>query len=208
MRKLIHLLELPVLGGYILVSRFYGDKIGVLGLTALLIILLEIEYIRLEYKLSLPLVVDILRRKERDSLASNIFFVAATIICFAAFDFQIAILALLIAVFGDLMAALVGISMGKTFLFKRKTLEGFSAGLLTNLLVGAIIMPNQIFIFITMALTASLTELFTGKLDDNLTVPLAAGFVGQLLVFYWQIQFNDFPGPLIVKIMELIPSFH
>lgn len=204
LRKLIHLLELPVLIAYTLVSRLYGDKLGILLLTALLIILLELEYIRLQYKLSLPLVVDILRRKEKDNIAGNIFFVASTIICFAAYDYQIAILALLLTVFGDLMAALVGIRFGKTFLFKRKTLEGFLAGFLTNLLVGYAVMPGQWIIFAPMALCASLVELWTGKLDDNLTVPLAAGLIGQLLVFYWQLQISSFPGPVLQWFTNLI----
>jgi hypothetical protein len=90
LRKCVHLLELPVLLGYTVIASLYGPKIGILTLTVLLIILLEIEYIRLEYKLKLPLVVDILRRHEKDNIAGNIFFIASTIICFAAFDYPIA----------------------------------------------------------------------------------------------------------------------
>ena len=207
LRKFVHLLELPVLLAYTVVSHLYGDKLGILLLTALLIILLEIEYIRLEYKLSLPMVVDILRRKERDNIAGNIFFVASTIICVAAFDYQIAILALLFTVFGDLMAALIGIRFGRKKIFKNKTLEGFLAGFLANLLIGYLLIPDQAQVYVPMALTASLVELWTGKLDDNLTVPLAAGFVGQLLIFYWQIQLTSFPGPLVNWLIHLVPMF-
>ena len=193
LRKCVHLLELPVLLAYTLIARLYGTKPAILALTALLVILLEIEYIRIEYKLRLPMVVDILRRKERDGVASNIFFVAATIICFAAFDYPVAILALLLTVFGDLAAALVGTRYGKTRIHKKKTLEGFLAGLIVNLGVGWLLMPDQMIIFLPMALTASLVELWTGKLDDNLTVPLAAGFVGQVLFYYFQIHLTSFP---------------
>lgn len=201
-RKCIHLLELPVLLAYTLIARLYGTKPAILALTALLVILLEIEYIRLEYKLRLPLVVDILRRRERDNVASNIFFVAATIICFAAFDYQVAILALLLTVFGDLAAALVGLKFGRTRIHRRKTLEGFLAGLIVNLSIGFLLMPDQIIIFGPMALTASLVELWTGKLDDNLTVPLAAGFVGQVLFYYFQIQIAAFPGPIVQMALD------
>jgi len=143
------------------------------------------------------MVVDILRRKERDGIASNIFFIASTIICFAAFDYPVAALALLMTVFGDLAAALVGISFGRIRVHRRKTLEGFIAGLAMNVLMGYLLMPEQPLIFLPMALTASLVELWTGKLDDNLTVPLAAGFVGQLLYYYFQIHLTTFPGPLL-----------
>ena len=35
-----------------------------------------------------------------------------------------------------------------------------------------------------MAIVASFVEVITNKLDDNLTVPLFAGFVGQMIVYY------------------------
>lgn len=202
LRKCIHLLELPVLLGYTLIARLYGTKPAILALTALLMILLEIEYIRLEYKLRLPMVVDILRSRERDNVASNIFFVASTIICFAAFDYPVAILALLLAIFGDLAAALVGLRFGRTRIHRRKTLEGFLAGVITNLVIGFLLMPDQMIIFLPMAFTASLVELWTGKLDDNLTVPLAAGFVGQILFYYFQMQTSSFPGPIVQTMLN------
>jgi dolichol kinase len=201
LRKCFHLLELPVLLGYTLIARFYGTKPAILALTILLMILLEFEYIRLEYKLKLPMVVDILRRRERDNVASNIFFVAATIICFAAFDYPVAILASVLTIFGDLAAALVGLRFGRTRIHRSKTLEGFLAGLVVNLAVGFLLMPDQAIIFVPMALTASLVELWTGKLDDNLTVPLAAGFVGQILFYYFQIHLATFPGPILQAIL-------
>lgn len=205
LRKFIHLLELPVLLGYTVVAALYGPKIGILVLTALLIILLEIEYIRLEYKLKLPAVIDILRRKEKDNVAGNIFFVASTIICFAAFDYPIALLALLYAVFGDLVAALVGRRFGRTRIARGKTVEGFIGGFMMNLLVGYLIVPDAWHIFIPMALTASVVELWTGKLDDNLTVPLASGFIGQILLFLWQTNLDSFPGPMLTWMLGLLP---
>jgi dolichol kinase len=203
MRKFIHLWELPVLLLYTLVASFYGTKFGILALTAILIILLEIEYIRLEYKLKLPVVVDILRRHEKDHIAGNIFFISSTIICFAAFDYAIALSALLFQVFGDMMAALVGIKFGKTRIYRKKTLEGFLAGFVANLLVGVLLMPGEWKLFFPMALTASLVELWTGKLDDNLTVPLAAGFVGQMLLLIWQNNLDTFPGPVLQWVINL-----
>lgn len=205
LRKLIHLLELPVLLVYTLLASFYGIKVAILAVTALLIILLEIEYIRLEYKLKLPAVIDILRRREKDNIASSIFFVSSTIICFAAFDYPIALMALLLTVFGDLAAALIGMRFGRTKIFHKKTLEGFMAGLVINVLLGVMIMPGEWQVFLPMALTASLVELWTGKLDDNLTVPLAAGFTGQMLIFIWQSGLPTFPGPLLEWIISFLP---
>ena len=197
LRKFIHLLALPILVIYSFVAGFYGTKLGILVLTMILLILLEIEYIRLEYKLKLPVVIDIMRRHEKDHVAGSIFFVASTIICFAAFDYQIALLAMLYTVFGDLMSALIGIKFGRNRIYKKKTLEGFLAGLITNLLVGSLLLPSAWPIYIPMALTASLVELWTGKLDDNLTVPVAAGFVGQILFLFWQSSMPVMSGPVL-----------
>lgn len=205
LRKLVHLLELPVLLVYTLIRYYYGPQLGILVLTALLIILLEIEYVRLEYKWRLPKEINIVRKHEKDNLAANIFFIVATIICFAAFDYQIALLALLLTVFGDLMSALVGIKFGKTKVYKKKSLEGTMAGMSTNLLVGYLLLPEQPEVFIPMAVTASLVELFTGKLDDNLTVPLASGFIGQMLIYFFSIQLTTFPGPLVNQLIRIIP---
>lgn len=205
LRKFVHLLELPVLLVYTVVAALYGPQAGILALTAILVILLEIEYIRLEYKLKLPVVIDILRRHEKDNIAGNIFFISSTIICFAAFDYPIALIALLITVFGDLAAALIGIKFGRTRIFRKKTLEGFLAGFLVNLLVGLMIIPGEWKIFVPMALTASLVELWTGKLDDNLTVPLAGGFVGQILFYLWQSKLESFPGPVLQWLIDFFP---
>jgi hypothetical protein len=47
-----------------------------------------------------------------------------------------------------------------------------------------------------MALVASIVELMTGKLDDNLTVPLFAGFTGQIIAYTLGAQLNVFPVTL------------
>ena len=202
---MVHLLELPVLCGYSLVRFVFNDKIAILGLTCILIILLEIEYIRLEYKLKIPKVIDIWRKHERDNIAGNIFFIAATIICFAAYDYEIALLALLMTVFGDLASALIGSKFGKFRIYKSKTLEGFLSGLIVNSIVGFFIFPTLPILAFSMAIIAAVVELYTGKLDDNLTVPLAAGFTGTILCLFLQINVVDYLNPVL---QELIKSIH
>ena len=73
---------------------------------------------------------------------------AATIIVFAAFDYPIALVAMLLTVFGDLAAALIGIKFGSLYLYKDKTMEGSLAGLGMNLLIGFILLPVYPVIFI------------------------------------------------------------
>jgi dolichol kinase len=157
---------------------------------------MEVEYVRLEVKPKFPEYLNIFRPKERDNVTGSIFFISATIISFAVFDYGIALLALLLTVFGDLASALVGIKFGKHKLVHKKTLEGFLAGFLVNLLVGSLILPDHPMIYIFMAFVASTVELLTGKLDDNLTVPLFSGFAGHLIAYFIHADLTAFPGPL------------
>lgn len=190
LRKLVHLLEVPIIFGYSFLSKNFSPQVGVLGLTALLLLLLEIEYFRIDYRTRIGHQVTdffsglfILRKHEQNNVTGAIFFVISTIIAFSAFTYDIALLALLLTVFGDLASAVMGIAFGKKKIFRNKSYTGSLSGLLVNLIVGYIVLPNDPMIFILMAVTASVVETLTQKLDDNLTVPLFAGFVGQTIIF-------------------------
>lgn len=196
LRKLFHLMEIPVLLGHSIIRYYWSEKIAILALTGLFLLLLEIEYIRLEIRPRLPRIMRIFRPRERNNVTGTVFFIASTIIVFGVFDYSIALLALLLTVFGDFASALVGIRFGKHKLFKKKTFEGFLAGLVTNLLIGFLVLPDYFPIFLTMAVVASVVELLTNKLDDNLTVPLFAGFTGQMVAYLLSINLSAFPGPL------------
>lgn len=196
LRKFFHLMEVPAVLVYSLIRHFWSEQAAAIALTALLLLLLEIEYIRLEVKPKLPRVLNVFRARERNNVTSMVFFVAATIISFGTFDYDIALLALLLTVFGDLVSALVGIKFGRHILVGKKTWEGFLAGLVMNIIVGFLVIPSLPVVFIPMALVASLVEVLTNKLDDNITVPLFAGFSGQMIVYALNITALGFPGPL------------
>jgi dolichol kinase len=157
---------------------------------------MEVEYLRLEIKPKLPDSFKVFRPREKDNVTGAIFFVAATIIAVSVFDYPIAFLALMFTVFGDLTSSMAGIKFGKHKMFRNKSFEGFISGLAVNLLVGAFLMPGLPAIYIMMAFVASTVELLTGKLDDNLTVPLFAGFTGQLIAYAMQVDFSSAAGPL------------
>lgn len=203
LRKLIHLMELPLLVSYTVVRNYFGQQLATLLITAVFLVLLEIEYIRLEHHLMIPELTNLLRKKERRNVTGSIFFIAATIIVFAAFDYPIALTAMLLTIFGDLAAALVGIKFGRHNLYKGKTVEGTLAGFAMNCLVGYLFLPAYPAIFLMMAVVASLVELLTGKLDDNLTVPLFAGFTGQMMAYILHAPLTVFPGPVVGWMLSL-----
>lgn len=184
-RKAIHLSALLIVVGYTLLLNYTSDRVAILVMTALLIVLLKIEYWRVEYKPRLAALFNSLfREHEEDNLSGAVFMVISSIICFSAFEYWVAFLALFMAVFGDLFSALIGRAIGKIKVFNNKTLEGTLSGLIANFVVGYLILPNYIWLVVAMALASSLMEVMTNKLDDNLTVPIFAGFVGQMLVYY------------------------
>lgn len=182
-RKIIHMLILVVIFGYILLAKFFTKQIALIALTTLLIIFLVIEYLRLEFKIEVPFFNQFLRPNEEDKFCSVIYFLSATIICFAVFDFRIALAALLMTTFGDMTAAIVGQKYGKTFIFRSKTLHGVIIELIVNLIVGFLILRN-IYIIIAMAFVATFVETLIDELDDNLYIPIFSGMMGQLLSFF------------------------
>lgn len=189
-------MEVPVLLVYSLIRYYWSERLAILALTATFLVLLEIESIRLEVKPKIPKHLNVFRKRERTNVTGTFFFISATIIVFGAFDYSIALLSLLLTVFGDLASALIGIKFGKHKLYRKKTYEGFLAGLLMNLVVGAIVLPEYPLIYIGMAIVASTVELLTSNLDDNLTVPLSAAFTGQMITYIIQANLAQFPGSL------------
>lgn len=184
-RKIIHLLILLVLVVYAAIEAQAGKQIALLFLVGLLAFFLFLEYLRLELGWKMPFFSLFIRPKEHNRMYGVIFFLSAAIICLAVFDTAIALAALLMTTFGDMAAAIFGKKYGSTLIFKNKTIVGFSAGLITNVLVAIIIAFTtslNIYIPLIMALTAAVIETLADELDDNLLVPVFAGLVGQILI--------------------------
>jgi len=189
LRKAFHLSSLLIVVGYTLLLLFTTERIAILSMTALLLILLEVEYVRLEHKPRIAAVLDgAFRKHEKDNISGAVFIVISCIICFAVFDYWIAFMALLMTVFGDLVSALMGKTFGKRKLYRNKTIIGTGSGLAANVIVGVLTLPSFLIVTIPMAITATITEMVTNKLDDNLTVPLFAGFLGQMIVIFFEIE--------------------
>lgn len=106
-------------------------------------------------------------------------FIGGTISVFI-FEKDIAVLALLFMSVGDTVAALIGQRYGTTKIGK-KTIEGFAGGLVSCIFI-SIFFPSVIWINrIAGSLTASLIELSSIPIDDNLMIPIISGGVMTLL---------------------------
>ncbi|MFH1713415.1 MAG: CTP--2,3-di-O-geranylgeranyl-sn-glycero-1-phosphate cytidyltransferase [Candidatus Jacksonbacteria bacterium] len=185
-RKLLHLAGYWNLAAFIIISEFIGEKIAFLFLTLVLLLLLELEYLRVEHGLlQMPPKFNIFRKKEQSAFGGHIFMTLAAIVCFAAFSRAIATAAFSMTILGDIFAALIGKKWGRfRFIFSNKTLEGTLAGFGANIFAGYFFLNslnNFWLILLAMAATASIVEVFTQKLDDNLTVAIFAGVCGQVI---------------------------
>ncbi len=181
-RKAIHLLALSFIIIFILISSNYGETLALFALVFLLIIFLELDYVRVDLRRNIPFVSGLWRLKEKNRPGGQVFFLIGAIISLAVFDFRIALVAILMAIFGDMAAALIGKKFGKTWLTKTKALEGILAEFFIDVIIAYFIIGNWIIILI-MALTATTVETLVNKLDDNLMIPLFAGFNGQLALY-------------------------
>ena len=181
-RKIIHITILVVLIIYNFIQNSYGKQLALLFLVALLIIFLVLEYLRLELGWKMPFFSQFIRPKEQNRMYGVIYFLSATIISLAVFDYKIALTALLMTTFGDMVAALVGKRYGTTLIYRNKTWAGFLAELATNVIVGFLVLDN-IFIIIGMSFVATIVETLVDELDDNLLIPILSGFIGQIILF-------------------------
>ena len=194
-RKIIHITILIVIGAYFfiqdsLIGKGYSAEVAkqgaLLSIVLLLIIFLILEYFRLELNWRMPFFSQFIRPKEQNRMFGVIYFLSATIISLAVFDYKIALAALLMTTFGDMVAALVGKKYGTTLIYRNKTWAGFLAELVTNLIVGFFVLnglPAYIYIVLGMALVATIVETLVDELDDNLLIPIFSGFVGQVILF-------------------------
>ena len=194
-RKIIHITILIVLVAYFVIqnnlvaagySAVLAKQVALLFLVALLIIFLTLEYFRLELGWRMPFFSQFIRPKEQHKMYGVIYFLSATIISLAVFDHKIALAALLMTTFGDMLAALVGKKYGTTLIYRNKTWVGFFAELGINLVVGFFVLtnlPGYVYIVIGMALVATIVETMVDELDDNLLIPIFSGFAGQIILF-------------------------
>ncbi len=181
-RKFIHLLlgAIILLIGYF-TYLYYGVGILIAITFLCLIILIFIDFLRVECKINFLLYNIFTKEKEKRNLHALTFAFLAAVIALTVYSFQIALAALSMSIFSDGIAAIIGIKFGKHRIWNGKSIEGSIASLIVNLLIGYFILKAW-YLFIPMALVATLTELMISHMDDNFVVPIFAGFIGQIIL--------------------------
>ncbi|MFA4890958.1 MAG: hypothetical protein WC604_01205 [Candidatus Gracilibacteria bacterium] len=174
---------------YSLGVLYLGRELSLAALVLILLVVMLFEHIRLEYRPRVLRLVDVLfRKKEFNKPSAMMAFMLSGIIVFAVFDYWIAFTAMMMMVVGDSLSAAAGMMFGSRKIRRNKTYVGTFAGLIANLFAGAVIMWEYPLVFVGMALTATIIETLTNKLDDNLTVPISTAFVGFLITTLFHIS--------------------
>jgi len=125
----------------------------------------------------------IVKKREQKVFSSMSFFMLACFIILLIFEKNIAIIAILFLIFGDLAAKFMGILFGRRKLF-RKSLEGFLAYFAACLLFGFLVtyfLEVSFLMILIGAMAAAIVEVVPIGIDDNFTVGLISASAMYLL---------------------------
>jgi dolichol kinase len=152
------------------------SKFAVLAvLAAVTVVYIVSEVLRLRGR-QLPLITRFTLSMSRENEISGfvlapVYLAIGVIFSLLVFPKNIAYASITIIAVGDPVASYVGGSLGRIQV-RRKTLEGFAAGLIVSFVVALVWVPP--YLALTGSAAGMLLELL-GILDDNLTIPIGAG---------------------------------
>ena len=185
-RKLIHISSVIYILIYYFFDKFFSQKAALLTLTLILITLAFLEFVKVKYHHQIPFFHKIYRDNEKYTFSGSIYLIIGVIIAFGVFDFKIAVTAILMMIFGDTASALIGRIGNHKIKNLKSSWEGALAEFLVDIAVGFIFL-NNLPIILVMALTATFIEIVLKPVDDNLAIPVVAGFAGQALAIILRI---------------------
>ena len=171
-RKAIHLLALLVPP----VAELTSKSLVVAALSIITIGYVLGEALRLKghgLPIFTPITLKMSRPEERTSFVVRpAYFAIGIILALVLYPSAIAYASICIGVVGDSAAAIVGDRFGHRRIVKRKTVEGFAAGLTASFLLASFLVSP--FIALLGAVGGMIMELLDVP-DDNLTMPIVAG---------------------------------
>jgi dolichol kinase len=176
-RKVVHLLGLAIPIGY----SFTTKETAVTVILCIFLAFLAVDLLRLYHRATASLFErfiygHVLREVEKSRLMGSTYYLFSALLTVILFPKPIAVASILILILSDTCAALVGKGIGKVSIF-RKTLEGSLAFFLSAVVIVLLYPGVDRLAGVVGALGATVTELLPIPLDDNLTIPFAAGAI-------------------------------
>ena len=189
-RKSIHLSSSVVPIAFYFVSREFA--LIVLGISAFMLISIDLlrrgnEPFRLFYHRFMK---PILRKHEvqydRHVFTGGTYIVIAFFLCVLFFPKPVAITSMLVVIFCDSFAAIIGKNWGRHFI-SNKTFEGSAAFFISGMII-IFLTPkvttsvNEYFIGFAAVFLSTIFELLPVKIDDNISTPIFFGLVYMALL--------------------------
>jgi len=179
-RKFLHLFALTIPVGY----HFVGHAAAILIPAFCLLVSLFADIARLRgwscQRFWLPITSPIIRPRESDNFTGATYILASGAICPAIFSVPAAAAGMAAIILGDIAAALIGRRWGRHRLIGKKTLEGSGAFLVAAFL-GIVAVPGIDWqLALVAAMVGTIAEAISGKVDDNLSVPMTVGLTCHL----------------------------
>lgn len=180
-RKAVHLATI----GIPLAVYFFDQKYWRWPLLGLAVLVLLVDLARLgDPRFGIffrQLIGPFMRKHENKELMGSTFLTLACVLSAWIFPRDIAVAVMGYLILGDGLAGLVGKSWGRIGVGFGKTLEGTLAGLIANLVVGALVF-RSLDSTLLGACVASGVELLPVPLDDNFAIPIITGVVLRLSI--------------------------
>ncbi|MCE1165178.1 MAG: SEC59/DGK1/VTE5 family protein [Bacteroidetes bacterium] len=190
-RKLVHIISTVIPVVYYFTS--YEFIITLVGTGTVIMILIDVlkRYSQPVGSLYKMVFVRILREDEKDFgkklFTGGTYYAFGIFLSLLFFSMEVAIASILVMIWCDTLAAIVGKSFGRIRINGSKTLEGSLMFFVTGLVITFILyllmpaFPSLIYGAIALFIT-TLIELYIDKLNDNLTIPLVYGFIFTILI--------------------------
>ena len=179
LRKLIHFGSgfIPIL------VIFFGKETVLPILVIFTILFISVDFLKSKINWMIKLYKyffqSISRKNELYKLTGASWFLLGDVIVLIIFPENIAIFSMLLLSVSDTFAAIVGKIFGKTKIFL-KSLEGTFAFFLSGLIISMFFQDLPLSIRLFTVLTATIVEIYSTKINDNLTIPIASAFVSTL----------------------------
>lgn len=178
-RKVVHvLLGTILLAASAWILQDYGQSALELSLFVILLLLIAGDVLIADYGFKFPLYAQLERKHEEHGFHTATLAVLSGLLALKLFALPVTLAGVSMFIFGDAAAALVGIRWGKKEL-GQKSFAGTIAMLVVSVIIGWFVLG---WIGVVMGVVATLAEALVTKINDAVTIPLFAGFVGHLLL--------------------------
>lgn len=175
-----------VVGTILIIFAFYlnnqyGPEIPRNTLLFMVLFAIFLDFLRVDLRIPIPLFEHFLMRPiERVGLHGATVAGIGCLLAVTFFDFDIALAAIAMYLYGDAASGILGKRFGKTKIYNGKSLEGSLAFLAVAAIAGFVLL-NNIFLIMGMVILATLIEMVVVKISDDLVLPLYTALGGQIL---------------------------